>query len=225
MVPTSSGPRVVFGLAAGAALAVAAVLTVPVLLLAQEDDAPVFSVDASGGLAVPAADLDDFTDPGGSVGAGVAVHLGRHVALHAGVDYQRLGGATDTRGTTFPDIDVLHALGGLEFLFTEEDRRDTRWTASLGAGAGISSMVSDETLDGGGPAPVILDARYVSFEGSAKLGYQATSAVNVFFEPRTVVIVSDRADSQVFASLSPDVTPWDVMWVVPLHLGARISLR
>lgn len=224
MVPMSTDTRPVPALAAAAALA-AAVVASSSSLLAQGEDAPLFSVDASGGLAIPATDFDDFTDTGASAGGGVAIHLGRHVALHAGVDYELVRGATDSQGTTFPDIRILHALGGVEFLFTEEDRTTSGWTASLGAGAGISSMVSDETLDGGEQAPVILDARYLSFEGSAKLGYQVTPALNVFLEPRAVVVVTDRADSQVFASLSPDVNPWDTLWVVPLHLGARISLR
>lgn len=189
-----------------------------------------FGFHARAGVALPAGGLTAAVDPGASLGAGFSHFLGRHFGLWAGADLQFVSGATDEAGNSFPDMRMLHAgIGGELNLFGGYDLRDdpdpTPVTATFRVGFGLSSLDTEDALDGGGPAPFDFDHTYPSVQGGATAGYQVTPRVNVFVGSRAYLILTDRADTRVFADHSPEADVFDVAWSVPVHAGLRVTLR
>lgn len=222
-------------LAAGLICVAALLSTAPGPLSAQADPAVgpqpgSFGFHAGAGVALPAGDLTAAVEPGASLAGGVSHFLDRHLGLWGSVDLQFLSGATDDAGNAFPDMRMLHAgVGGELNLFGGYDLRDdpdpTPVTATFRLGLGLSSLDTEDSLDGGGPAPFEFDHTYLSFQGGATAGYQVTPRVNVFVGSTAYLIVTDREDTRVFADHSPEVELFDVAWSVPVRAGLRITLR
>lgn len=222
-------------LAAGLICAAALLSTAPGPLSAQADPAVgpqpgSFGFRAAAGVALPAGDLTAAVEPGASLAGGVSHFLDRHFGLWGSVDLQFLSGATDDAGNAFPDMRMLHAgVGGELNLFGGYDLRDdpdpTPVTATFRLGLGLSSLDTEDRLDGGGPAPFEFDHTYLSFQGGATAGYQVTPRVNVFVGSTAYLIVTDRGDTRVFADHSPEADLFDVAWSVPVRAGLRITLR
>lgn len=216
-------------------LVAAGLLLAPVALDAQDDD-PLgpstgsVSVTARGGVGIPvdAHQLNAITRTGGSVGGGVSFHVSPVLALTADVDYQLLQGKDEVLSTgtrvPFPDMDVLHATGGLEVHFTSPE---TRWTGVLSFGGGISNLNMAEATDDGSPPPGNLsdvDLTGASFRAGAELGYRATDAATVFVEPGVYLLAVDREETRKISDNAPHLNdPFDVAWIIPLQAGVRIG--
>jgi hypothetical protein len=225
---TYTGETLSTGLRVATAAAVAALLATSGLS-AQDDGAPgptanSLSLDVGGGVVTPISALDEITDAGGSAGAGIAWHISPRIGLQGAVDYQTLSGGEDEAGNLAPDMTLLHATGGIEVRFFDPDGENP-WNGTLNVGAGISNMEAAENLDTGAASPITFDQTYLSFRGSTKLGYQATSSVNVFLEPKIYLVATDREDTAVFSTAFTGVRDFDTAWLIPVHAGVRITLR
>lgn len=213
--------------------ALVALWSVPCDLGAQADVGPrpgAVSFRPAGGVALPAGELGDVLDAGASLGAGVSYHITRHLGLWGGADVQFMSGHTDDSGATFPDTRLLHAgIGGELTLFSGYDLRDdpdpTPFTTTFRIGVGISSLDTEDTLDGGSPAPVALDETYLSFQGGVSAGYQATRRVAVVAGSTAHLMLTDREDTRGLAAVSPEVEVFDVAWSIPVYAGVRITVR
>lgn len=208
------------------ALAVLSLWAAPAGLTAQETgpEAGTVSLDAKGGVGIPVDSdgLDAILKTGASFGGGVSVHVTRAVALTADVTYQIMEGDVDAAGIPFPDMDILHATGGVEVHFLDPE---TRWTGAVSVGAGISNLDTSEALTGGAPSPLDVSVTNLSFRGGAQLGYQASSMVDVFLEPGVYLIALDREDTRVFSDASVELDePFDVGWIIPIEAGLRVKL-
>lgn len=189
-----------------------------------------FGFEGRAGVALPAGELTGAVDPGATLGAGVSYFLDRHFGVWGGVDVQFLSGATDDVGNTFPDMRMVHAgVGGELNLFGGYDVRDdpdpTPVTATFRLGLGVSDLDTEDTLDGGAPAPLVFEHTYLSFQGGATAGYQVTPRVNVFVGSTAHLILTDLEDTRALAGRSPDVDVFDTAWSVPVHAGVRFTLR
>lgn len=189
-----------------------------------------FGFDARAGVALPAGGLTAAVDPGASLGGDLSHFLGRHFGLWAGADLQFLSGATDDAGNSFPDMRMLHAgIGGELNLFGGYDLRDdpdpTPFVTTLRLGIGLTDFSTEEALDGGAPSPVAFDPTELSLRGGLTAGWQATPRVKVYLGSTAYLALTDRAETQAYASLSPEVDTFDTAWVVPVQAGVRLTTR
>lgn len=232
----SAAARVVTAAAVAALLATSG-------LSAQDDAAPgpapgTISFDLGGGVGIAAGQFEEIVDGGGSAGGGVSYHVSRVLALRGGADVQFFEKGTDDAGVTFSDVRVIHFGGGIEINFLPAERRANAanpWTGNIAVGAGASNIRADEFTAGG--LTLEFDQTYFSAHGMAKLGYQATPTVNVFLEPKVYLVAADETETAVFNQISEavspppagadplNVQPFDTAWMLPIHLGVRISLR
>jgi len=82
------------------------------------------------GVGIPLADLDDTNDPGLSVGLGLTRWMSPLWGLHFG------GAGNFLPGTgPFPDLDLWHYNGGIEFDLINPQTSKWRLHANLGLGA------------------------------------------------------------------------------------------
>lgn len=219
------------GPGAGAAIALILLAVVPAGLSAQDwspqawGPAPgTVAFEVRGGASVPLSSnsFGAVTEPGASVGGGVSVHLRRHLSLTANGDYHLLKGNEEDAGALVPDMRVLSATGGVEVHFVEPNNR---WTGALSLGAGVSRVETDEALSDGTPATILFEATALTFRGGMKVGYQATSSVDVYLEPSVYVITWDEELTEPYVIVAPGVDEtFSVNWLVPLQAGVRIRL-
>jgi hypothetical protein len=141
---------------------VAALLALPVALSAQDPDpegwdeegdrvaqTSTLDLEARAGLGLSAADLTEYTQPGLAVGAGAGFWLTDHFALRIDGDYSALGGdeSGETTNATTPDMNIYHIGGGFEVDLLGRDMIDNPWTLEVNAGAGGSTLDTEDFLD------------------------------------------------------------------------------
>jgi hypothetical protein len=201
----------------GALLAAAALLMVPSAALGQEKGH--LSLDARGGVMIPAGTLATLTDLGGVAGATLAYHFHPNVAIRADFDYAKLDDGEDEFGVVLsPPMKVYYLGGGFEVKFNRPKYQDLPFTFDLNLGAGVTKMQVDDTFDPGHPANGF-DHRYLTFDGGAKIGYQATDWLNLFAQGQAYLIIVETGDTSVFPE------QFDHAWLFPLTAGARVNFR
>lgn len=196
-------------------------------LEAQEEidlpDGGTVALEGTGGLSIPVATFDELTKSGAALGGGVSVHLTRQVSVHLRADRHLLEGIADTLGNEFPDMEAVHATGGVQVHFLDPE---VRWNGSLSLGAGISHLDTCDTDEGCLPAAVQdFNVTELSFRGGMKLGYRPTDALNVFLEPAVYLVTVDRDDSRQFADVTPQVEMFDVLWLTPIQAGVSVRIN
>lgn len=159
-------------------LTAGALLAGPVGLEAQAGEGPV-SFNARGGLALPTFEITDVADPGGSVGAGLKVHLGDRLFLRGNADFGFHPGASPSQ----PDIDVFHYVAGLGYRLTPAD---SPWYAAVNLGAGALTFAPD--------APGDPSFTYFAINAGGELGYRVTDRFSVFLSPQGDIAFSDETE-------------------------------
>lgn len=186
---------------AGAGLtALALVLLTPALGQAQHN----LSFDSRGGVALPAGDLADVSEPGAALGAMIGYQVHQRITLFGAGDVgllrgKKLAGATDRE----PGLNLWQYSGGAEFNLLNPER--TRWAvlASLGAGAATfdSEVQGEESL-----------TRF-STNGGLRVGYRLGPRADAFVGGQTYLIFTDESRQGS-----------DTNWVVPLSAGLKIRV-
>ncbi len=205
----------------GVLLAILAVMAVPSAGLGQSTGK--VSLEARGGLVFPVSDLGKVNDLGGSAGGSVLWNFHPNWALRFDVDYMGLDDGTDGSGTVFsPPMDLLYYGGAVEVNFNAPRYQDfpLKFMASLGLGS--MSMKVDETYDFDHPANGF-DHTYLAMQLGAKAGWQVTPWINIFLNSSLYMIFLDDFDTLVWVDGEVLTESFDLGWVIPLTLGARLT--
>lgn len=180
-------------------------------------DEPHLSFDARGGIGIMTGEMGDINDVGPSVGAGFSYALGRVATIRVGGDLIVAPGAT-SGGFAYPDARFLHANGGLEFRFRQQNPERRPLTLAVGLGGGIVWWDTDA-----GTAVGDFSNVYPGFYGSVDLGYQVRERLNLFVGGRVYLIVPDWDDTRAFADQSAAVDPFGEGFSFPVFAGFRYS--
>lgn len=224
----SIDPRSRMGMAGRwiAAAAGAAVLALTMGIADADAQESPWTVEARGGVAIPVDDLNDFLDPGGTVGIGASYQLNPRLALRVDGDLALLQGDDAPDGASLPDMDIWHLGGGIEGQITSPV---SPWNITANVGAGASILDSDsfaqpvvnpvtgETADG-------FTETYFSANGGITVGYELSPQFSVVGGGQAYLIVTDDDDTAIFGQLTPEADPegFDTAWNFPLHAGFRI---
>ncbi len=159
-----------------------------------------WSFQGRAGLAVPAADLADFQDPGPSLGVGLAYWIRDRLAVRADAGVDLLSGAETDFGGEFGNITLLyHYDARVEYDLIPPSQSPWKLHANAGLGATtldreVGESETDFTLNAG-----------------ARLGYQVSPRVRVFGGPQAYVILGVGANDETFLSF-------------PIDAGVRVLL-
>jgi len=197
---------------------------------ARAQQAGKWTVDARGGIAVPASDLSDLENVGGNAAVGVAYWVHPRIALRVDGSVDLLSGKDSSdQGVLVaqvPDMTLWHYVGGLEFRLTPPEA--TRWDVTVNLEAGATTMDTDDdpiftTGPGGGPD---FTQTYFSGNGGLRAGYWVTPRVNVFVSGQAHLIATDEQDTRVFSAFSSDVDPsgFSSGWTFPVQAGVKVSI-
>jgi len=204
-----------------AALSIAALITIgsPIAAHAQSR----ISVDARGGVAVPASDLADLEDVGASLGIGFAYALSSRVSLRIDGDADILSGSdSGVSGSSAPDLNIFHYGGGVAVSLLEPG--SSRWNLAVNVGAGAATFDSD-TFSANGVSQDFSET-YFSTNGGLRIGYDLSSRVNLYASGQAYLMFTDDADTAIFGQVSSEVDPsgFDTAWTIPLTAGLAIQL-
>lgn len=215
----------------GAALAlVFAMALTPVPSHAQGVDQP-WSIDARGGIGVPAGDLSDLADVGPSFGLGVAYKIHPRIALRVDGDLDIYSGAdfeSQAAQPQAPDLNLWHYSGGVEFEITRPGA--SRWDVTANLGAGATTVDGDAFTGGPVENPntetteIDFNETYFTANGGLKVGYDVHRNVNVYAGGQWFLTFADEDDTAVFDPVSGgEVQAFDTMSSIPLTLGVKLK--
>jgi hypothetical protein len=209
----------------------AALLALPVGLNAQDpdvyitDDEPMTSnleLDARAGVGMSAADLTAYTQPGLAVGAGAGFWLSDNVALRIDGDFSALRGDDSgiASAETTPDMNIFHYTAGLEFDLLGRDAPNTPWSVRMSAGAGGSTLDTDDFLD----VPVEeadLTETVANVNAGAEIGRDLTENVMLTVSGKAFYMFLDEDNFNNLADLRPAEGPIQDGLNIPVTLSLR----
>lgn len=184
------------------------------------EDSPQWTVDARGGVAVPAGDLADLPldDVAPALGLGVGYHLTPRIAIRADGAAEFYTGEQDFA----PDVRFFHYNAGLEFDVIKPGQGPWDLTANV-AGGGTTWDTDAGTGPGGGPGE--FSETYFSVNGGLKVGYDVASYVNAYVGGQWYLQFTDEEETRVLAEVSPDLSEgFDSASSVPLYVGLKFKL-
>ncbi len=171
--------------------------------------------EARGGAGIPAGDLADLTDVGGTAGAGIGYWVHPRVNLRLDGDVDIL---TAAESGGLPDLRLWHYNGGIEASLL--DRSRTRWKLLTNVGAGATTIDSDEF---GGTD---LTRTYFALNGGLKVGYDVSDNVNFFVGGQAYLTFADEDDLRPLSTLAPELNGANIdqLWSFPVYAGIRFTL-
>ena len=156
------------------------------------------SLEARGGVAIPAGDLDEVGEPGGGFGVGLGWRLHDRLTLRADGDLEVLSEAL--AGTVvMPRTYLWHYHAGLELALTNPSSGP--WSIRLRGGAGGTTYDTERFFEGGDD---FLDT-YFSVSGGLSLGYAMWETVEVGVLGQAFVTFAEKERTAELAERSPAV--------------------
>jgi len=179
------------------------------------------TVDARGGVAVPASDLADLFDVGPSFGAGLAYRLTPRVSLRLDGDVDILNGASGPGGDG-PDMNIYHYNAGVAVKLIGANTQGLNVDVNVGAGA---STFNSDSFQVNGTVRDFSET-YFTTNGGVRVGYDVSRSLNVFVGGQAYLMVTDDADTAVFAQINPAADPngFDTAWTFPVTAGVALRL-
>lgn len=190
----------------------------------QADGSP-WSVEARGGITVPAGDLADLPidDVGPSVGLGVRYHLDPQVALRVDGGYETFAGESRQGGAAAPDVSLWHYDAGIEARLLEPG--ESPWNVAASAGAGATTWDTDAFTVPGGGSSGGLSETYFTANGGLEASYSATDDVRLIFGGQWYLQFTDEQDTRPLSELSPELEGgFDSASTLPFYAGVELTL-
>lgn len=178
------------------------------------------SVEARGGLAVPAGDLARVVGVGGAFGGGVALRVHPRVALRADFDALFMEGE-ERAGELLPGINLFHTVAGVEVTLVPAAGADGRFTLTGNLGAGTTDLEIESFVAPGGQT-FRLSERYLTASGGVRLGYTLGRVVSVVLASQGYLTFADDDETAVLEPLS--VEPFSKVVSFPVTVGLRIGM-
>ncbi len=184
---------------------------------------PAWTLDARGGISVPAGDLADLPidDVGPSFGAGVGYHLTPRLALRADGDVELFSGESEGGTVGAPDINLWHYNAGVDFELTRPGAGP--WDVTVNVAGGATTWDTDSFSAGTG-ATQELSETYFTANGGLRAGYDLNRSVSVFLGGQWYLQFTDEEDTQALASLTPELSEgFDSASSIPLYAGLSVK--
>lgn len=179
------------------------------------------SLEARGGLAVPAGDLADVVGVGGAFGGGFALRVHPRVALRADFDALFMEGE-QRPGVVLPGVNLFHTVAGVEVaLVPAAAAADGRFTVTGNLGAGTTGLEIEAFVVPGGQT-FVLRERYFTANVGVRLGYALGRGVSVVMGGQGYLTFADDDDTAILEPLS--VEPFGRIVSFPVTAGLRIGL-
>lgn len=193
-------------------------------------EAGAVTLEARGGVGLASGALADLTGGAGPfAGAALSVHLSRNVALRADGSGEFLdeGVVPSSPVGIMPPLRLLNVDGGFEIVFPQTDPEKPALLADLYLGAGITNVhaspVTNMPATPEGIAVNNFDETYLSFHGSAGIGYQVSRSLIVFLRGETYFVLLRDADAALFRAVAPGLDPFNRFWEHPVSIGISLS--
>lgn len=188
---------------------------------AQAVDAPKWTIDGRGGVALPTGDLADLAleDVGPSFGLGVGYHVHPRVAVRADGELSMFAGDDVAAGGTGPDVSLLHYTAGVDVELTRPGAGPWDLTANVGAGAttwDTDEFIVDGTADE-------LSETYPTANGGLRLGYDVTRNVNVFAGGQWYLQFADESETAPLAETAGLTEGFDTASTMPIYAGLELT--
>jgi hypothetical protein len=169
--------------------------------------------EARGGTSIPAGDLADLTDVGGSAGASIGYWIHPRLNLRLDGDV----GILPSQRAALPDLRLWNYGAGLEASVLSPA---SRLTLLARVGAGATTLDTD---DFGGRD---LTLTYFALNGGLTVGYDATRSINLFATGQAYVAFGDEDELRALSSLAPELNGRgvDQLWSIPVQAGIRVTL-
>ena len=214
------------GLALGA---VAMLALLPMRAEAQSDSySPMFwSFEGSVGMAMPMGDIADGAESGPAFTAAASYFMSPRLALRAEGGLDMLG----TKGSVDPNLQILHALGGIEYHLADPMGNTT---VALDFLAGASTFDSDvirlNNYPSSGDFTVgLVNGSFVAANAGIKVGYNFSRhadtnvpMVTLFAHAKVRMIWADAEQTAVYMALNGQ-GGFDTVMQVPFSVGLRIN--
>lgn len=208
------------------ALAVAVAL-IPLDTPAQAQmagDTGKWSVDARGGIAVPAGDLADAVDVGPTFGLGVAYRIHPRVSIRVDGDLDIYSGAdvaTTVGELELPDLNLWHYNAGVAVELTEPGA--SPWDVTVNLGAGATTFDGDAFTTSGGATVEGITETYFTGNGGLKIGYDVHESVNLYAGGQWYLAFTDEEDTAALTDGTLQTEGFDTASSLPLTLGVKVK--
>lgn len=183
-----------------------------------------WSIDARGGVAVPAGDLSDAVDVGPTFGLGIAYRVHPRVSIRVDGDLDIYSGADlQTGAGTFelPDLNLWHYNAGVGIELTEPGA--SRWDVTANLGAGATTFDGDAFTTSGGTTVEGLSETYFTANGGLKFGYDVHPNVNVYAGGQWYLAFTDEEDTAGLTGGTGQGEGLDTASSLPLTLGVKLK--
>jgi len=184
-----------------------------------------WTLDARGGVSIPAGELADLQSFGGTVAAGISRDVHPRVALGVDGSVDFLSGKdTSDEGILLPvpDMTVWNYRATIDILLTDPA---SPWDLTVDLGIGGSTLDTDEVAVGQ-QAGAEFKETYLATSGGVTLGVDVGTNARLFVSGRSRLAYADEDDTLGFADFSSEVDPdgFDSVWTFPVQLGISFTL-
>jgi hypothetical protein len=181
------------------------------------------SFSVQGGASIPAKHLADMSEPGAKVGADLSFWVSDQMALSVDGSLDMLP-ATDegpVPATALPDLKLWHYGLGAKLDLVAADANP--WSVVLKGGAGATTMDTDELAVAPTPEADFTET-YLRVNGGLDIGYQASDNVKIAVGGGSYITFVDEEDMALFATMNPQVDPFDIAYTFPITAEVQIGL-
>ena len=208
----------------GMGKSVATLLAAALLAFAPSPGFAQTSFSIQGGAAIPARHLADVSDPGAKVGADLSYWMSDQVALSVDGSVDMLPATEETAVpvNVLPDLKLWHYGLGAKIDLVAADA--SPWSLVLKGGAGATTMDTDELAVAPAPGEEDFTETYLRVNGGLDIGYQASDNVKIAVGGGSYITFVDEEDMALFATMNPEVDPFDTAYTFPITAEVQIGL-
>lgn len=211
-----------------AAVVALAFVAAPATMSAQ--DGTGFSVDARGGIAIPASDMADVADLGPTIGASVRYRVHPRVDARIDGELDILSGLDETAdGAATPDVELWRALAGVGVrILGAGSPVDVSAHLEGGLTSYNTAVFPDVVFDPQTGDPVGDFAEtYPTVAGGLEVGYPVVNTMNlsadVFARGSWTMMFTDDAETAIFDEIRSGAGGFDQGTTVPVTLGVKLG--
>lgn len=213
-----------------AALASAVLLMAPPGSSAQMTDdtygAERSKVDLSleGGVAVPATELTEYTDPGLHLGGEAAWWVNEYMAVRLDGNVNAMPGLDEEVAAPMPDVRFWNYGGGLDFdLMGRNSESPVELQAKVGAGA--TTLDTEDLVDppAGEDEPDITQT-YPNVNAGLEVGYRVAENVSAAVGTTALFAFIDEEETAPLMALNPSAEPLETAMMFPITARIQIGI-
>jgi hypothetical protein len=187
-----------------------------------------WTVDASGGIAVPVASLKDLEKAGPAAGVGLDYWFTPRAALRldASADFLKGRAATDPGILTgpVPDMTLWNYMGGVELRITPPDASSFDLTADLEVGATTMHSKDSPVFAANGYAGPNFSHTFFTGAAGLRAAYWVTPKLDLFVDGQARLIATSNGATRELVPFSSNVDQGGFEGALALPIQAGLQL-